>query len=189
MGEEALRLVLAINLEFPLVVIAGRSEVWWARGLDAVARLFGADLSMYATAIGMTVAVPDSFDSWPAFNRYRLLRHEREHLRQYRRWGLGCWPLGTVVVALLYLLVLPLGLTMRAYFEAQAFRAEAEACQVAALLCGASPAGATYDWFEREVLHAFTTRQYLWMLPFPRIVRCWARRTWTAATPAPRTST
>src|SRR5262245_61972099 len=54
-------------------------------------------LTGYYTVIGDTLYVPDAWDQLDAVERAILLRHERVHLRQRRRYG-------AVGMALIYLL-------------------------------------------------------------------------------------
>src|SRR5262249_31182255 len=61
-------------------------------------------LSHYHTVLGYTLYVPESWGSTSDVDREILLRHERVHLLQRRRYGFG-------LMALLYLLpFFPLGL-------------------------------------------------------------------------------
>jgi hypothetical protein len=56
-------------------------------------------------------------------NRIALLRHERIHLRQYKRLGLGSNKLGLIPFLFLYLLVpLPIWRSWRALLEVEAYR-------------------------------------------------------------------
>jgi hypothetical protein len=129
-----------------------------------------------AIAIGSTVFVRRALLGTEALDD--LLRHEAQHVRDWRRFGLLFW--------LTYLLALPVGPSLRAFWEWRAYRVslraamdrhgqvdEATRAWVVGAFCGAAP--------------------YWWMWPFRRQVRGWvdaecrrlaeARR---ARTPAPQ---
>lgn len=80
-----------------------------------------ADWSGYTTTIWRTMYVPADFFHWRDEDKYRLLRHELVHLRQFRRWPLAflepVWPVNAVIMSFCYILVLPVILTFRARFE------------------------------------------------------------------------
>jgi hypothetical protein len=96
-------------------------------------------------------------------DRVILLRHERVHLRQRRRYGF-------VGMAVLYLLpLLPLGLAYgRARLEWEAYeetiRATAEHYGLAAVK--------TVDLRE-HLVKRFTGPDYGWMWPFPKTIERW----------------
>src|SRR5262245_44671 len=102
-------LVVEIRREFPRFRIVRKDRAWTQRAIDALLRFltFGAQrsyLSGYQTTIGQTVYVTPDWDELSDESRYITLRHEREHLRQFRRYTLPG-------MALLYLLVpFPVGL-------------------------------------------------------------------------------
>ncbi len=81
----------------------------------------------FTTTIWRTMYVPPGFAFWAIEDRYRLLRHELVHLRQFRRWPLpwldrpGVWRINAVLMSLCYLLVLPVRWTFRAKFEREAY--------------------------------------------------------------------
>lgn len=68
----------------------------------------------YWTTIGRTIYHPPGID--PTSVRHRgTMVHEREHVRQFLRWGIWLW--------VAYLLLLPVGFNpFRAYWEIQAYR-------------------------------------------------------------------
>ncbi len=86
---------------------------------------------------------------------YRILRHEAVHLRDARRFP--------VLFELSYVLLLPAGITMRAWWEwrgyAETLRAEAEL------------RGDVSDALLEHVARQFTGPAYLFMCPFPGFVR------------------
>jgi hypothetical protein len=87
-----------------------------------------------------------------------ILRHEAQHVRDWRRFGLLFW--------LTYLAALPAGPSLRAFWEWRAYRVSLRA---AFERRGAVDA-ATRAWVVRQ----FAARApYLWMWPFRRQVRRW----------------
>lgn len=100
--------------EFPRFSIRDRSSTWL--------RLFMGNST--ATTIGSTVYTdPSIWADLTSDQRYKVLRHEKVHIRQFNRWPFGrwAWPLNHVLVALCYLFVLPMVWTLRARFEREAY--------------------------------------------------------------------
>jgi hypothetical protein len=120
-------------------------------------------LDSFTTTIGRRVYVTAGWQEMSRDQRYLILRHERVHLRQFRRFGL-------VGMALLYLLVpLPLGLAyFRARFEREAY---AESIRAAAELYGR--AHVERASFRDHILGQFTGPAYGWMWPFRRSLERW----------------
>ncbi|MGZ5970463.1 MAG: hypothetical protein ACXWP4_22490, partial [Polyangiales bacterium] len=100
-----------IRREFPRFRIVAKSESGLQRAIDVALKIltFGrqsAYLTRYHTVLGSTLWVPTAWPESSDEARYILLRHERVHLRQRRRYTF----LG---MAFLYLLpFLPLGLAI-----------------------------------------------------------------------------
>lgn len=117
----------------------------------------------YYTVLGDTLYVPDAWDDLPDIDRVILLRHERVHLRQRRRYG-------NVGMTFLYLLpFFPLGLAYgRARIEWEAY---AETLRATAELHGL-PAARDPRLRERIVTR-FTGPDYGWMWPFRKQVERW----------------
>lgn len=120
-------------------------------------------LDDFHTTIGRRIYVTSNWEAMSRDRRYLVLRHERVHLRQFRRFSL-------VGMALLYLLVpLPLGLAyFRARFEREAY---AETIRGSAELYG-RPHVAEAS-FREHILGQFTGPAYGWMWPFRRSLERW----------------
>ena len=162
------RLVEDIRREFPRFRIVRKDQAWTQRALDALLRLvtFGGQrsyLTGYQTTIGQTVYVTPDWDELPDETRYVTLRHEREHLRQFRRYTVPG-------MALLYLLLpLPVGLAwFRTRFEMQGY---AETIRASVEVYG--PAYVMRPVFREHVVSQFLTGAYGWMWPFRRAVERW----------------
>lgn len=114
----------------------------------------------YTTVIVSVVYMPRDLIGTDA--GYRVLRHERVHLRD-------CWRTGVLPFVLSYLFLLPAGLTVRSLWEmrgyAETMRAELE------------HEGRISDDTLGRIERQFTSSAYLWMCPFPRLVRRWLERT------------
>ncbi|GAC1578918.1 MAG: hypothetical protein NVS3B20_10000 [Polyangiales bacterium] len=161
-------LIQEIRAEFPLFRVVPKSEHRLQRAIGWALRIvtFGAQheyLSRYHTVLGYTLYVPHSWPSGTDASRFILLRHERVHLRQRRRYGM----LG---MALLYMIpFFPLGLAYgRARIEWEAY---AETLRATAEVHG-------LDAMRDPALHAYLVKQftsgaYGWMWPFPYAIRRW----------------
>lgn len=145
--------------EFPKFKIANKQE---SQFMKSIALVMGKRfMTNYITTIHTTVYVPDGFDRWTEASKCALLRHERVHMRQARKWT---FPLYAVLYLLAYL---PLGL---AYFRA---RMEWEAYEES--LAAFKDYGLDYSSDGRRawLVEQFTSSAYGWMWPFPKTVTKW----------------
>src|SRR5688572_19407253 len=113
--------IAEIREGFPRFCIAERSESRLCKAIDVALRIITFNgqrtfQSEYYTVIGDTLYVPPGWEETPHAERVVVLRHERVHLRQRRRYGL---PLMTF----LYLIpFFPVGLAYgRARIEWEAY--------------------------------------------------------------------
>jgi len=109
-----------------------------------------------AVAVGSTVWVRRAFLGSPALGD--LLRHEAQHVRDWRRYGLLFW--------LTYLLALPAGPSLRALWEWRAYRVTLRAAHERHGLVDEATRAAVVGAFCRGA-------PYFWMWPFRRQVRRW----------------
>jgi len=162
------QLLEEIRQEFPGFRIVRKDDAWTQKTIHHALRVvtFGAQssyLGSYQTTIRRTVYVTADWDETPYEQRYITMRHEREHLRQFRRYT-------TPLMALLYLFgPLPAGLSwFRAHFEKQGY---AETIRAAAEVHGLEhvlrPA------FRAYVVEQFVSGAYGWMWPFRTSVERW----------------
>lgn len=161
-------LMREIRAEFPAFRIVPKAGNLFSRAIDVGLRIITAGaqrhyMTRYHTVIGDTLYVPDAWHAMSDVARVILLRHERVHLRQRRRYRM-------LPFALLYLLpILPLGLAyFRARFEWEAYR---ETLRATAELCGLDAAGDPI--LRREIVRRFVSADYGWMWPFSRAVERW----------------
>jgi hypothetical protein len=157
-----------IRLEFPRFRIVKKSASPLSRLIDLALKAvtFGAQsqyMTHYHTVIADALYVPEGWEDSPPVHKIVMLRHERVHLRQRRRFG-------DILMTWLYLFpFFPLGVAYgRARIEWEAYtetiRATAELVGIEA---AQSPA------LRRHIVRQFTSGAYGWMWPFPSIVNKW----------------
>src|SRR6187551_1340683 len=131
------RFIETIRDEFPTFRIVPKRGHWPSRAIDLALKAvtLGGQrsyLTRYHTVIGDTLYVPPTWEAMSDLDKVILLRHERVHLRQRRRYG-------AFLMTVLYLLpFFPLGLAYgRARIEWEAYeetlRATAELLGIGAL--------------------------------------------------------
>src|SRR5262249_38110827 len=161
-------LVADIEAEFPGFRLVKKDASASQRVIAALLRIvtLGAQsryLTSYQTTIGRTVYVTPDWDRIPALQRYVTLRHERVHLRQFRRYTL-------VGMALLYLLLpLPIGV---AWFRMR-FGREAAGETLGAMAEVSGPGRPRAPALRAGILAQFPSGAYGWMWPFPRGLERW----------------
>ena len=151
-------LAAALAEELPGFRIGYKDESRLQRFIAALLRPFNNTyLTHYTPVLFGTVWFPSR--RWQAEMGPRhvwlILRHEAVHLRDARRWP--------VLFELSYLFVLPVGLTMRAWWE---WRAYAETVRATFEVDGVVP-DAELD----EIADRFVGSDYLWMWPSRRSIR------------------
>ena len=168
-----LDLTVQILKEFPDFRTINKSDSRLMKVIDRVLRIItlgkmSTYMTGFITTMGTTVYVPDSWDSMSETSKMTVLRHERVHMRQARRYG-RLW------FSLLYLLVpLPLGLAwFRAKFEMEAYEES-----LAAMLeyYGADSLGPKSRTQDNTIRH-FMSAEYFWMWPFRGYMDRWYTRT------------
>jgi hypothetical protein len=161
-------LVAEMREEFPRFRIVPKHGSALSRIIDVLLRVLtlGAQrhyLSHYHTVIGDTLYVPRTWPATSDLDRAILLRHERVHLRQRRRYG-------TALMTFLYLVpFFPVGLAYgRARLEWEAYT---ETLRATAELLGIQAARSPE--LRRRIVERFTGGDYGWMWPFRRQVEAW----------------
>ena len=160
--------IATMRAEFPRFRIIDKADNRFSRLIDWLLKVvtLGAQrdyLTHYHTVIGDTLYVPSSWRYTPDLERVVVLRHERVHLRQRRRYG-------TPLFTFLYLIpFFPLGLAWgRARLEWEAYT---ETIRATAELFGVEEA--TSGHLKRHIVDRFTGGDYGWMWPFRRQVERW----------------
>lgn len=168
------RFVGDLKAEFPAFAIVPKRGDKLSLAIDWALKLvtFGGQrhyLTQYHTVIGDTLYVPDTWAGLPDLDRVILLRHERVHLRQRRRYG-------GALMAFLYLVpFLPLGLAYgRARIEWEAYT---ETLRATAELRGLS--AARDPGLRERIVSRFLGPDYGWMWPFRSVVERWYDRALT----------
>jgi hypothetical protein len=169
--EQSESFLAELKREFPAFCVVPKRADALSRLIDFALRLVTLNgqrryLTHYHTVIGDTLYVPDVWDGLSDLDRVILLRHERVHLRQRRRYG-------AALMTFLYLVpFLPLGLAYgRARIEWEAYT---ETLRATAELCGLE---AARDPSLRErIVRRFTGPDYGWMWPFRASVERWYDR-------------
>jgi hypothetical protein len=164
-------LIAEIAEEFPGFRLVPKRESPLSLALDRVLRVLtlGAQsqfLTHYHTVLGYRLYTPDSWAAASEVDRVIVLRHERIHLRQRRRYGF-------FLMAFLYLIpFLPLGLAYgRARLEWEAYR---ETLRATAELLGLESARSSE--LRSRIVGRFTGGAYGWMWPFRSQVERWYDR-------------
>ena len=148
------------------VRLVEKSRVWHQRAIHHLLRAvtLGAQsryLDDYVTTLGDTIYVPPDWERRSTGDRWATLRHERVHVRQFRKWGLFCMTLSYLV------LPLPMGLAWcRMRLERDAYE---ETVRAHWELGGR----AATDRLRAHVIRQFTSGSYGWMWPFPRALERW----------------
>lgn len=112
-----------VKREFPRFKVVERNKSW-LRVVFAVLRFVTRqDYKGFTTTIGSTMYVGETWAKKSSNSKYKTLRHEMIHVRQFHCWPLGrwAWPINHLLMSLCYLLVLPVFWTMRAKFEREGY--------------------------------------------------------------------
>jgi hypothetical protein len=164
-------LIAEIAREFPGFRLVSKRNSPFSLAIDRALKLVTlgtqrAYLTHYHTVIGTTLYTPDTWPATAELDRVVVLRHERIHLRQRRRYGLP-------LMAFLYLVpFFPLGLAYgRARLEWEAYE---ETLRATAELCGLERARSPA--LRAGIVKRFTGGDYGWMWPFRRQVERWYDR-------------
>jgi hypothetical protein len=169
--EQSERFIAELKAEFPSFSIVPKKGHALSRAIDLALRVVTVGgqkqyLTRYHTVIGETLYVPETWEDLGDLERVILLRHERVHLRQRRRYG-------GALMAFLYLVpFLPLGLAYgRARIEWEAY---AETLRATAELLG--PAAVQSPELREHIVRRFVGPDYGWMWPFRSRVEGWYDR-------------
>lgn len=170
-GEHCASFLNTICDEFPSFRIVAKRGHWPSRLIDLSLRALTLGrqcnyLTRYHTVIGTTLYVPPTWERMTDLEQVILLRHERVHLRQRRRYG-------AFLMTFLYLVpFFPLGLAYgRARIEWEAYE---ETLRATAELLGLEAARSAA--LREQIVTRFTGPDYGWMWPFERAVQRWYDR-------------
>jgi len=109
--------------EYPRFTLKERDKSWLRLPFRILKKVTGNSYRTFTTTIFSTMYVGETWDEKTPDQKYKTLRHERKHIDQFHCWPLGrwAWPLNHLLMALCYMLVLPVILTFRAKFEREGY--------------------------------------------------------------------
>lgn len=109
--------------EFPRFNTKKRDSSWLRPIFWVLKKITRQDYKTFTTTIFSTMYVGPSWEEKSQDEKYKTLRHEKKHIRQFHCFPLGrwAWPINHLLMALCYLLFLPVILTMRAKFEREGY--------------------------------------------------------------------
>ena len=166
--EEYIKILNDTRAEFPEFKIVAKKDSKLMKLIDVFLKVitFGqmnAFMQSFITTIGNTVYVPTNWEKYMVPTKAEIIRHERVHMRQAKKYG-------RFLFSFLYLMVfLPGGLSyFRKKFEMEAYEESLRAI---------------YDYrglnillsneLKEDIISHFTTAQYFWMWPFRKSVEAW----------------
>ena len=168
------RFLEEINAEFPRFRVVRKRDSGFSKLIDGVLKVvtFGGQrqyMTHYHTVIANTLYVPDAWDHEADLERVCVLRHERVHLRQTRRYTMAG-------MTFLYLMpIFPIGLAYgRARIEWEAYE---ETLRATAELLGIEAARSPR--LQRHIVDQFVGGSYGYMWPFRSQVEGWVREAMT----------
>lgn len=120
-------------------------------------------MKSFTTTIGNKVYVPESWNDYSLKTKIQIMRHERIHMLQAKKYG-------RILFSFLYLFFpLPLGVSyFRKKFEQEAYEESLKAIYElngTDVLCSLQ--------LKEQILSHFTSSQYLWMWPFRKDLEKW----------------
>jgi hypothetical protein len=158
----------SMRVEFPRFQIIEKNRSWHQRLIDKILYVITIGkqrfyLSDYHTTIGQKVYVPASWNYENDEDRYIIMRHERIHMRQFKKYSF-------TGMSLLYLFVFfPLGLSyFRMKFERDAYE---ETLRAMHEIKGEEKI--RDPRFREDVIRSFTGPDYGWMWPFKNRISKW----------------
>lgn len=146
--------------EFPKFSVVRKSDSRFMRLIGLLMFFNKSFMTSFHTTVGNTLYVASAWANMTDLGKAALLRHERVHLRQQKRFSM-------VVYALMYTVLLPAVFTFRAVLEREAYEES-----LRAQLEYWGPESFTPEVRERYVQY-FIGADYLWMRPFRKSVEAW----------------
>jgi len=116
-------LSLQVKDRYPRFSVVERDKSWLRPIFWLLQKITRQDYSGFTTTIFSTMYVGSDWATSSTTSRYRLLRHEMQHIKQFHNWPLGrrAWPVNHLLMSLVYLLLLPVIWTLRAKFEREGY--------------------------------------------------------------------
>lgn len=109
--------------EYPRFSVKERDKSWLRPFVWLLSLITRRDYSTFTTTIGSTMYVGPTWEGKSLNAKYKLLRHEKKHTKQFHEWPFGrrLWPINHIIMGFCYGLVLPVILTFRAKFEREGY--------------------------------------------------------------------
>jgi len=157
-----------IKSEFPDFEIVSKNSSKLMKIIDVALKIitFGQMkmfMTNFITTMGNKIYVPSDWEQFPVMSKISILRHERIHMRQAKKYG-------RFMFSVLYLFVpFPVGIAyFRKKFEQEAYEESLKA---------------VYEWrgvkalespeLKERILKHFTSAEYFWMWPFQKNLESW----------------
>lgn len=161
-----------IKSEFPKFEIIQKKDSLFMKILNVLLRIITFNvqkffMSKYITTIGEKVYVPDSWDEMDERSKIIVLRHERIHMLQKKRYTF-------LIFSIMYLLI-PFPFLVaycRMRFEKEAYE---ESIKLQVALYGKN--SAKNEKFKESIVKQFTTGAYGWMWIFKSNIEDWFDKT------------
>lgn len=112
-----------VKSQYPRFSVTPRDSSWLMPIFWVLKKVTRQDYKTFTTTVFSTMYVGPSWEKKSSDEKYKTLRHELIHIRQFHEFPLPrwLWPVNHLLMALCYLLVLPVVLTMRAKFEREGY--------------------------------------------------------------------
>ena len=166
--EDYEALLVEIKKEFPDFDIIKKTDSKLMKLIDVCLKVitFGqmkTFMTNFITTLGVKVYVTEKWESSRLVDKVEVLRHERIHMRQGKKYG-------RFLFSFLYLLFpLPVGL---AYFRKK-FEQEAYEESIRAIYQYHGEKAASSSRVREFIISQFTTANYFWMWPFRGNLEKW----------------
>jgi hypothetical protein len=146
---------------YPRFNVRARDSSWLYPLFWLLKKITRREYDTFTTTVFSTMYVGPAWEDKTPNEKYKTLRHEMKHIRQFHEFPLPrfLWPVNHLLMALCYILVLPILLTMRAKFEREAYT---QTMLVEFELRGAFSERKMEDW-ARWMAETFGSAMYLLM--------------------------
>lgn len=165
--KEYEKILNEIKKEFPEFEIIQKKNSNFMKIIDIALKIITLGkmktfMTNFITVMGTKVYVNEAWESYDSLSKTIVLRHERIHMRQAKKYG-------RLLFSILYLLVpFPVGIAyFRKKFEQEAYE---ESIKAAHEYYGDQIF--TKDMREKTIAH-FTTAEYFWMWPWKKSLNKW----------------
>lgn len=112
-----------VRSDYPRFNVKQRDKSWLRPIFWLLREITKQDYRSFTTTIFSTMYVGPDWEKKSDVAQYKTLRHEAVHIKQFHCFPLGrrAWPINHALMAICYLLILPVFWTMRAKFEREGY--------------------------------------------------------------------